>query len=299
MPLRPTLSPDEQPLNPGRRRFLTGAGLALGGVALYSGTHARHIHNVTRLTFPIRNLGDAFTKLHFVQLSDIHLLEYTEPWYFEQIIHEVNALNPDIVLLTGDFVSRGPASHGVSLRAAGLAAEIISQLKAPERYAILGNHDVSVGANLVIDPLEAHGTPVLIDSYRALERGGERLWICGTDDAGTRAPDLSQAVPPDPRAPVLLMCHEPDFADAVIHHPRFPHIDLMLSGHSHGGQIRIPGIGPLILPPMGRKYVEGHFTFGHMPLYVNRGIGAVGLPFRLNCPGEITSFTLTRAPEPV
>jgi predicted MPP superfamily phosphohydrolase len=69
----------------------------------------------------------------------------------------------------------------------------------------------------------------------------------------------------------------------------------MLSGHTHGGQVRLPVVGPLILPPMGKKYVEGRFQFGHMELYVNRGLGTVGLPFRLNCPAEITEFTLQRA----
>jgi uncharacterized protein len=89
--------------------------------------------------------------------------------------------------------------------------------------------------------------------------------------------------------------HEPDFADHVVRHPRFPLIDLMLSGHSHGGQVRLPFLGPLILPPMGKKYVEGLFQFGHMQLYVNRGLGTVGLPFRLNCPPELTHITLVRA----
>jgi predicted MPP superfamily phosphohydrolase len=91
------------------------------------------------------------------------------------------------------------------------------------------------------------------------------------------------------------MCHEPDFVDHVIRHPRFPWIDAMLSGHTHGGQVRLPVLGPLILPPMGKKYIEGAFRFGDMELYVNRGLGTVGLPFRLNCPAEITHFTLARA----
>ena len=91
------------------------------------------------------------------------------------------------------------------------------------------------------------------------------------------------------------MVHEPDFADYVVRHPRFPLIDLMLSGHSHGGQIQLPIVGPLVLPPMGRKYFEGGYRFGHMQLYVNRGLGTVGLPLRLNCPPEITHITLTRA----
>ena len=83
--------------------------------------------------------------------------------------------------------------------------------------------------------------------------------------------------------------------EIFLRHPRYPLVDLMLSGHSHGGQIRLPLVGPLVLPPMGKLYPEGLFRFEKLQLYVNRGIGTVGVPFRLNCPAEITHFTLVRA----
>jgi uncharacterized protein len=277
-----------------RRSFLIGASAAGLTLATYAGTHARHEVEVTHRTLAIRNLPDAFLGFRFVQLSDIHLEEYTEPWFLQQAVRTINDLHPDLVLLTGDFISRGPATDRVAWRAAGVAAEVLSELKAP-RYACLGNHDVSVGANHVIDPLRAHGTPMLVDSYVPIQRGSDYIWLCGSDDAGTRSPDLNLAIPAAPRAPVILMCHEPDYVDHVVRHPRFPYIDAMLSGHTHGGQVRLPAIGPLILPPMGKKYIEGRFQFAHMELYVNRGLGTVGLPFRLNCPAEITHFTLQRA----
>jgi hypothetical protein len=277
-----------------RRSFLAAA-VASIGVATYAGTHGRHEYEITHRTIPIRNLPDAFQGFRIVQMSDIHLKEYTEAFFLERMVAQVNALQPDLVLITGDFVSRGPEDLRVAWKAAGTAAEILSTLKAPQRFGILGNHDVNVGAEHVIRPLEAHGTPILVDSYTPIERGDDVLWLCGADDAGTRKPDLNFAIPANPRAPVLFLCHEPDYVDKVVLHPRFPLIDLMLSGHSHGGQIRLPYIGPLILPPMGQKYVEGLFHFGHMQMYVNRGIGTVGLPFRLNCPAELTHITLVRA----
>jgi hypothetical protein len=135
-----------------------------------------------------------------------------------------------------------------------------------------------------------------VNQHLPLERNGSRIWLCGIADAGTSLPDLNLTIPKAPDGPVILMAHEPDFADVVVQHPRFPLIDLMLSGHSHGGQIRLPFTGPLVLPPMGRKYPEGHYRFKQMQLYVNRGIGTVGLPFRLNCPPEITVVTLQPAP---
>jgi len=278
-----------------RRRFLTTAAAASAGLAVYSGTHARHEHEVVRQTFSIRNLPDAFVGFRIVQISDIHLEQFTEAWFLEKMVAEVNALAPELVLLTGDFVSHTPLPRSYAWRAAGMCAEIISQLKAPQRFAILGNHDVSVGPKHVVEPLEGHGTPVLIDRFFPIERGPDRFWLAGSDDADEFVPNLNHAVPDDPRAPVVLMVHEPDFADYVVKHPRFPLIDLMLSGHSHGGQVRLPFFGPLILPPMATKYYEGLYRFGHMQLYVNRGMGTTGLPFRLNCPPEITHITLVRA----
>ena len=277
-----------------RRNFLAGASAAAAGLALYSSQHGRHELEITHRTLAVRDLPDAFLDFRMVQITDIHLQAFTEPWFLEHVVQETNALAPELVLLTGDFVSRGPLSAAATHRSAGLCAEILQQLHAPQRFAVLGNHDASVGAQYVIGPLEAHGTPVLVDSYIPIERGHDHFWLCGSDDAGTRAPDLNLAVPPATRAPVVLMVHEPDYADHVTRHPRFPLIDVMLSGHTHGGQIRLPAIGPLTLPPLGKKYVAGHFQFGHMQLYVSRGVGTVGLPFRLNCPAELTQITLTR-----
>jgi len=278
-----------------RRRFLATAAAAGSGLALYAGTYGRHEYEIVHQAFAIRNLPDAMVGFRIVQISDIHLEEFTEAWFLEKMIAEVNKLAPDLVLLTGDFISRGPRDFSVAWNAAGTCAEILSTLKAPQRFAILGNHEIAVGAEHVIQPLEAHGTPVLVDRFFPIERGSDRFWLAGANDADSTLPDLNRAVPDDPRAPVVLMVHEPDYADYVVQHPRFPLIDLMLSGHSHGGQIRLPFLGPLILPPGGKKYVEGHFQLGHMQLYVNRGLGTVGMPFRLNCPPEITHITLTRA----
>jgi predicted MPP superfamily phosphohydrolase len=274
---------------------MIGAAAAGIGIATYSGTHARHELEISHHTFPIKNLPDAFQGFRIAQLSDIHLEEYTEPYFLERAVQRINALRPELVLLTGDFISRGPRPDAFAIKTAGLCAEILSGLKAPQRYGILGNHDAAVGSTPIIAALEAHGTPILVDSYIPIERGSDHFWLAGAQDAGVIGCDLSLAIPPMPEAPVIFMCHEPDFADQVVQHPRFKNIDLMLSGHTHGGQIRLPIAGPLVLPPMGQKYIQGLYHFDHMQLFVNRGLGTVGLPFRLNCPAEITEITLTRA----
>ncbi|HMF64362.1 MAG TPA: metallophosphoesterase [Edaphobacter sp.] len=278
-----------------RRRFLIGSGVAAAGLAFYSGEIARHAVDIIHRPISIRNLPDPFHGYRIVQLSDIHLDEFTEPFFLEHIVHRVNSLNPDLVLLTGDFITRGSLTFVSSDHAAHRCAEIISTLTSPLRYAILGNHDVSVSASLVVGALTSKSTPVLVNQHVPIERKGSRIWLCGADDPGTSHPDLNLTIPAKPDGPVILMAHAPDYADNVVRHPRGPLVDLMLSGHSHGGQIRLPFGGPLILPPLGEKYVEGHFHFNQMQLYVNRGIGTVGLPFRLNCPPEITVITLEPA----
>jgi hypothetical protein len=108
-------------------------------------------------------------------------------------------------------------------------------------------------------------------------------------------PDLDLAIPRQPDGPVLLMCHAPDYVDGFLAHPRGRLVDVMLAGHSHGGQVCLPFVGALSLPEGGKKYVAGLYRFNRLQLYVNRGIGTVGVPFRLNCPPEITLFTLQRA----
>jgi uncharacterized protein len=275
-----------------RRNFLIGAGATAAGLALYSGEIARHEIDIVLRTFHIHNLPTPFHGFRIAQLSDIHLDEFTEPFFLERIVQKVNALNPDLVLLTGDFITHGSLTFAAGGHAIYRCAEILTTLTAPQRYAILGNHDVAFNAKLVTQTLVAHGTPVLINQYVPIERNGARLWLSGLDDPGGGYPNLDLAVPAKPDGPVLLMAHAPDFADDVTAHPRGPLVDLMLAGHSHGGQIRLPLLGAMILPPLGQKYPEGFYQFNRMQLYVNRGIGTVGLPFRLNCPPEITLITL-------
>lgn len=278
-----------------RRKFILGSGVAAAGLALYSGEIARHEFDLVDTTIRVSNLPLPFHGFRIAQLSDVHLDEFTEPIFLEYIVHRINELSPDLVLVTGDFVTRGSLTFLDSRHAAYRSAEILSTLKAPQTYTILGNHDVAVSSQLVIDALHSQRIPLLVNEYVAIERGGARIWLCGTDDAGMGHPDLDLTIPQRPDGPVILMVHEPDYADEVTRHPRGQFVDLMLSGHSHGGQVRMPFYGPLILPPLGQKYVMGHFRFGGMQLYVNRGIGSVGLPFRFNCPPEVTIHTLQPA----
>lgn len=288
-------SPPDRPSRFTRRNFLIASGTSAAALTLYAGEIARHEIDIVQRPIAIAHLPASFQGYRIAQVSDIHLDEFTEPLFFERVVERVNRLNPDLVLLTGDFITHGSLTFIAGDHAIRRCAQILTRLEAPLRYGCLGNHDVAFNAPLVTRMLADHGTPLLINRSLPIERNGARLWLCGVDDPGTSHPDLDLAIPSAPDGPVILMAHEPDFADTVTAHPKGHLVDLMLSGHSHGGQIRLPFLGPLVLPPMGLKYPEGHYTFNHMQLYVNRGIGTVGLPFRLNCPPEITMITLESA----
>ena len=278
-----------------RRNLLVGSGTLLAGAALYSSLVSRHEISVITRNIPITDLPPAFQGYRVVQLSDFHLDEYTEPFFLEEVVAQVNRLAPDLVLLTGDYITRGSLTFVLDRRAAHRCAEILSTINCAQKFCILGNHDVAVNASMVTQALQARGLPVLRNSYETITVRGDSLHVGGTADPVTDIPDLSGAVPAHPSGPVLVMIHAPDYVDSVREHPSGHLVDLMLSGHTHGGQIRLPILGATILPPLGQKYVQGHFQFGALQLYVNRGLGTVGLPARWNCPPEISLFTLQHA----
>ncbi len=155
--------------------------------------------------------------------------------------------------------------------------------------SILGNHDHWNGPEIVAHALDRHGLNVLRNQSLPLERGGQRIWIVGLDDVIAHANDLDKALEGIPSAETKIVAvHEPDFADEAAKYP----VDLQLSGHSHGGQVRIPFLGAPILPHLGRKYPVGLNRVRDLQVYTNRGIGVISPPVRLNCPPEVTLITL-------
>lgn len=274
-----------------RRRFLAGAGAAAAGVAIYSGEIARHELETVHYPISVRNLPPAFEGFRIAQISDLHFEEYTELFFLHRMIRAVNALAPDLILITGDFITHGPP-RTTPEKAIYVCADALRALTCAPRLGILGNHDCTVSASFIARVLREHGTPILTNQHTTVERNGQFLTIAGVLDPLTSFPNLIEAIPEKPDGPVILMAHAPDYADLVRRHSRGKLVDLMLSGHSHGGQVRLPGIGPLILPPLGKKYVHGHYQFERLQLYTNRGLGSVGVPFRLNCPPELTVLTL-------
>jgi predicted MPP superfamily phosphohydrolase len=286
-----------------RRRLIQTGLIGASGFALYAGEVERHWVEVTHREVRLAGLPEAFEGLRAIQVSDIHMDSYTEPYFLREVVRKVNDLYPDMVFLTGDFVSEGPESREFAVGAGWQCANILKELECRPLYAILGNHDVAVGTTEVTEALTANEITVLSNGHLPIERDGGRIWLAGLGDALTGYARPEAAIPESIRniagEPLILLCHEPDFVDLLLKHPVGQAIALVLSGHTHGGQVRLPLFGPLTLPGMGRRYVEGLFRFGShlgaMQLYVNRGIGTVGVPFRFDCPPEITVLTLRRA----
>jgi uncharacterized protein len=282
-----------------RRRFLKASACAAGGFALYGGEIERHWLEVSENEVVIPGLPPAFDGFRIAQISDIHMDEFTEAFFVRHVVNRVNSLNPDAVFLTGDFVSAEYAPRKFSIGAGWQCAGILKELTCRQRYAVLGNHDVMIGADAVSEALTDNDILVLRNYYMPLERSGGRIWLAGLADPLQGSPDPEAAIPASirniPQEPIVLLCHAPDYVDDLLKLPSGEAVSLMLCGHTHGGQVRLPLIGPMILPEMGRKYVEGWFRFGRLQMHVNRGIGTVGVPFRLDCPPEVSMLTLRSA----
>ena len=278
-----------------RRQFLGFSALAAGGgLVAYSGLWDRHHLEVVQQTIRLQRLPEAFHGLRIAQISDIHYDEFTEPYFVREVVRRINALNPDMVVLTGDFVTAGFLPRRVSARLCYPCAEILGGLQCPQRIASLGNHDALVGWPVVVDALKVHGIPTLLNSYLPFERMAA---VSGSPVHAVRSrtiPNLDACHPAAHNEPVILLAHEPDYALTVVKHGG---VDLMISGHTHGGQMRLPFIGTprLMLAPGGERFVHGLFNLRPMQLYVNRGIGTVKMPIRFLCPPELTLITLQPA----
>jgi len=283
-----------------RRSFLLTTGVAAAGaLALGEDAVVREPNHpeLVRVEIPLTRLPDAFDGFTIAQLSDFHYDGYFGVTPIRRAVEIVNRLNADIVVLTGDFVTL--AFNVVDRRRkrkCAMAAEPCGALLSSLRsrlgsIAVLGNHDVGSYPAFVTDALTAHGIPVLRNQSQSVERKGARLWFVGLDSLeGEPQIELSlKKVPAD--EPVILLVHEPDFADEAARYP----VDLQLSGHSHGGQIWLPGIGAPWLPEDARKYPRGQYSVGRLSLYTNIGIGTIRVPVRLNCTPEVTLLTLRSA----
>lgn len=268
-----------------RRRFL--ASLIAGGGALLTGRVAGNVYHaeVTRHRLALPFLQ---APLRVAQLSDLHYGPFIRAGSLRAWVAQVQAASPDLVVITGDLVDQQLRGSPAPLAAA------LAELRAPLGvWACLGNHDhYRFGSHLdeLSEALAEAGITLLVNEGAPV-RGD--LYLAGVDDYSAGQPNLEAALQGAPGgAATLLLCHQPDFFPQM-----HVHVDLTLAGHTHGGQVRLPGIGALYTSSRyGERYAEGwapppDARFGKA--YVSRGLGVSLLPLRFNCPAEIAVFDLS------
>ena len=293
-----------------RRGCLKLGGLAAAGMAVaagsgwYAGSVAPRRLEVTTFELRLPNLRPELDGVRIAHLSDLHASDIVGPEWIRHSVDEVNAFEPDVVCLTGDFVYRSADW------ARGCAAEL-SRLKAHAgAFAVLGNHDLWNGADKVAIALMRAGIRVLRNEGESVRVREARLRIIGVEDTGLSClsddqgwdamrqewavawnvvSEVLAATPPT--EPSLLLVHNPDFMEMMGEQA----VDLALAGHTHGGQVVLPFLGPLLLPScFGDKYASGLVHSPGGPVYVSRGVGLIEPAVRWNCPPEVAVVTLRR-----
>ncbi len=285
-----------------RRAFIHTSVLGISGFALTGFTRGilqRNDIQITRRTFTVPNLPKAFDGKTITFLSDIHSGPFMDLKELKRIAGIVNSLRSDFIVIPGDFVTS-------EVEEVNPFAEAMSELRAPYGvYACTGNHDYYAGVDRVCRGVEQAGIKVLRNENTRFTLDGQSLYMIGVDDddsktvtqyvEGKPAPHIEaawQGIPEN--AASILLCHKPykfeDFART--------NVGLVLSGHTHGGQIVLARFGrtAIAFSTLASEYVSGLYlpqdSNSKTQMYVSRGIGVVGVPFRLNCPPEITQVTL-------
>ena len=289
-----------------RRRFMLGLGSLVAATASTLG-YARYAEpqlvQVDNITLPIAGLPAALAGKRFAQISDIHVGAYFAPEGLAAAIDRVNRLDVDFLMLTGDFATVREENRSRRTAARTAAAQtLIEPLRRAQMplYAATGNHDMWGGLEPIERMLGEAGAILLRN--QALPLGGN-LWLAGVDDLWGGQPDLHAAMRAVPAGAVtLLMAHAPDYFDTVLNLDA--PVAAQFSGHTHGGQVRLPRPTPgpdglfsfaPVVPSYGERYPIGLRRVNSRFVYTNRGLGAWPIPYRFNCPPEISVFTLQQA----
>lgn len=270
-----------------RRKFLKRAGLAALGAATAGGVYPfleAKWCRVVRHTIAVPNLPGPFRGTTVALLADVHHGPYVPLAYIRHVVALTNSLAPDLILLAGDYTD-----HAADDVEPGIAA--LGKLKARlGRFAVRGNHDNRSSVPRTRAALTEVNLRELNNTGVWLERRGARLRIAGVGDLWTDVQDLDAALgDATPDDAVVLLSHNPDFVESI----RDPRVGLVLSGHTHGGQVIVPGFGaPLVPSRYGQKYLYGLVRGPCTQVFVSRGVGTAGPPVRFLCRPEIVLITL-------
>lgn len=272
-------------------RLLDSAMLLVGRLMEKSSIKMPRSPRVERVSVEIAGLAEAFDGFTICQITDVHYGRVIGPKFLHKVIETANALSPDLTVLTGDYIDDGSSYIEPAI-------EFLSKLEARHGLlSVLGNHDHFYSKERTTDLLAKHKIPLLDNSHAIIERKGHAICVAGAADYLYDSPDAAAAFAgADQNIPRILLSHNPDFAETL--DPNLK-VDLVLSGHTHGGQIRLPfSYAPLLPSKFGQKYAGGLVSIRDehpTQVYVSRGIGCCFIPIRLNCPPEITLLTLKAA----
>jgi predicted MPP superfamily phosphohydrolase len=263
----------------------TGAVAAIAGVAHRARHGAPYRPVLERIEIRVPSSVQTPPRLRIGFVADTHLGSVVRPPDIERALALLLSAEPDLLLFGGDYVSESP-------RHITEAAAVLGNVATATRFgalAVLGNHDFANGAARMTAALEKHGIRVLRNESARIGDDDGELWIAGIEDALLGSPDLERAfagVPSCARA--LALWHQPDWAEQVVRYGAF----LQLSGHSHGGQVRLPIAGTVAAPAGGRRFLKGLDMAAGMPVYTTRGVGVYRPPVRFRCSPEVTLVTL-------
>lgn len=273
-----------------RRRFLAAVGLGVAGSGIYAGAIEPQWLTVGQ---PLVRLGRSEgTPFRILHLSDLHASRVVSLEFIASAVREGLALRPDLICLTGDFITRGYEELD------GYAEVLRPLAEAAPTFACLGNHDGGIWAarrrgypttHRVRELLGRAGITLLHNVAQTVQVRGREVTVVGLGDlwAGELQPALAFEGLRPGSGPTLVLAHNPDVRDAL----RPYAWDLLLCGHTHGGQVKLPWVGPLVLPIRDRRFAEGLVRWEQRWVYVTRGVGNLH-GIRFNCPPEITLLTV-------
>ena len=271
--------------------FFGGPGLgfflwcyASGLVVCFYGVYVRRWFVITRhIEVPIKGLSPELDGYRIAHLSDLHIGAFTPAWWARRWVERSNAEKPDLVAVTGDYVTSGTRFHAD-------IADVVSGLRAKDGvFCSMGNHDYFDGEDLIAR-IRATGQTVLRNEGRVIQRGKGKMYFTAVDDRWTKRADVDKALAERPaQMSTVMMAHDPDMFPEIAKRG----VDLVLSGHTHGGQVAWPFLGRWInASKLAHRFHIGVYKDGDSTLYVHGGLGTTGPPIRLGVAPAVVMLTL-------
>lgn len=274
-----------------RRTFFRRTAIALPSIAGlgigYGFWEAAHVR-VVQQSVPIPHLPPAFVGKTIAVLTDLHHGPYVGLEYIREVVTLTNSLSPDLIALVGDFAHKGYSAQ----EQLPPCLNALSALKAPLGvFAVPGNHDMPEGGRLFRKTIAKTSITDLTNQRRRISLGDEHLHVVGVDDLWWGHPDKDPALQDVPsKSAIVMLSHNPDYAEDAPD----GRVGLILSGHTHGGQIYFRGLGAGWLPSKyGSKYRCGLVQGPASKVFISRGLGEAGVPLRIGVPPEINLLTMT------